>query len=179
MSSNQHVILVDEQDQQTGTEEKLIAHQKGLLHRAFSVFVFYQGENNDEPELLLQQRQSDKYHCGELWSNTCCSHPFPEEKTLDAAKRRLKEEMGIELELREAGGFHYIAKFDNGLTENELDHVVLGFTEDKNVPFNTSEVKAIEWMPLAQLLQELVDTPEKFTPWLAPALEVAITHDPK
>lgn len=173
MSQEDLVILVDDNDTPIGVEEKLTAHKQALLHRAFSVFVFYHTEGN-EPELLLQQRQHDKYHCGSLWTNTCCSHPHPGEEVEEAAKRRLKEEMGIEVKLERVGGFRYKATFDNGLTENEMDHVLVGFTKDKTVPFNKAEVSAIAWMPLSAVLQDLLDNPKKYTPWLSPALEVAL-----
>lgn len=173
MSEPEKVILVDNNDKPIGEAEKIAAHQQGLLHRAFSVFIFYNPDDG-EPELLLQQRQFDKYHCGGLWTNTCCSHPQPGEAIIPAGERRLFEEMGIQIELKEAGGFHYIAKFDNGLTENELDHVLVGFAKHKEVPFNPAEVNAIRWVPLGELFQELIDTPKKFTPWFAPALEVAL-----
>ena len=174
MPDKQKVILVDENDNPIGSEEKLVAHQQGLLHRAFSVFVFYQHDDEREPELLLQQRQTDKYHSGGMWTNTCCSHPRPDEQTIAAGERRLFEEMGIKLTLQEMGGFHYIAEFDNGLTENELDHVLIGFAENKDVPFNIKEVQAIEWIPITDLLNELIEDPKKYTPWFAPALEVAL-----
>src|SRR3990167_1228664 len=116
MTEAKKVILVDENDKPIGEAEKITAHQQGLLHRAFSIFVFYH-PSNDEPELLIQQRQFDKYHCGGLWSNTCCSHPQPGEEIITAGQKRLFEEMGIQVELQEVGGFHYRVKFDNELTE--------------------------------------------------------------
>src|SRR5689334_9028970 len=117
------VILVDEQDNPLGFAEKLTAHQQGLCHRAFSVFVL---RKNPEWEILLQQRAQDKYHSPNLWTNTCCSHPLPGETIQSAAERRLKEECGISLPLTIIGRFHYIAELDNGLTENEVDYVLLG-----------------------------------------------------
>src|SRR5438128_1707417 len=129
------VILVTEADQPTGKMEKMEAHQKGLLHRAFSVFIF-----NSKGEMLLQQRASGKYHNGELWTNACCSHPSPGEPTHVAAERRLKEEMGFTTRLTKAFDFTYKATFENGLTENEFDHVFIG-NYDGNINVNKSEVK--------------------------------------
>ena len=116
--SREKVILVDENDNQVGLMPKLEAHQKGLLHRAFSVFIF-----NSNYQLLLQKRAASKYHSGGLWTNTCCSHPRDGEKTEDAANRRLLEEMGIKTDLRKVYDFIYKAELDNELTENEFDHV--------------------------------------------------------
>lgn len=166
------VILVDEKDQPLGIADKMIAHQEGLLHRAFSVFVFYQGAY--EPELLLQQRPADKYHSPNLWTNSCCSHPQPHEHIVASAQRRLLEEMGITVTLRDVGGFHYRAQFDNGLCENEMDHVLIGLAHDQQVPFNPQEVQAVHWKPLSAVLQDLIDRPQHYTAWFAPALELAI-----
>src|SRR3989344_7340032 len=117
-----YIILVDENDNQIGIEEKIKAHLDGKLHRAFSIFVF-----NNKGELLIQQRALDKYHSAGLWTNTCCSHPKPEEQIIEAGHRRLKEEMEFDCELNEAFSFKYKAVFDNGLTENEYDHVLIGY----------------------------------------------------
>ena len=116
-----NVILVNEQDRQTGTMEKMEVHQKAILHRAFSVFIF-----NDKGEMLLQKRAVKKYHSGGLWTNTCCSHPQPGEDTLEAAGKRLQEEMGFNTTLNKAFTFIYKAELDNGLTEHEFDHVFIG-----------------------------------------------------
>ncbi|HEY0272948.1 MAG TPA: isopentenyl-diphosphate Delta-isomerase, partial [Chitinophaga sp.] len=121
MTHPPHVILVDEQDRQTGTMEKLEAHQRGLLHRAFSVFIL-----NEHHEMLLQQRALHKYHSGGLWTNACCSHPLPGEAVEAAAHRRLGEELGIDCYLTHLFAFQYRTAFDNGLTEHEYDHVLLG-----------------------------------------------------
>ena len=120
------VLLVTEQDSPIGTEDKLVAHQKGLLHRAFSVFVFR--KHNYELELLLQQRQQDKYHCGGLWTNTCCSHPFPDEDIIEAGKRRLQEEMGFVTELQKSFDYDYfIIVTDHGFDFSIMNHSQYGF----------------------------------------------------
>jgi isopentenyl-diphosphate delta-isomerase len=155
-----------------GKKEKLQAHVLGLLHRAFSVFIFR--NKNGHIELLLQQRHQNKYHCGGLWSNTCCSHPREGENIQDAGKRRLKEEMGINLSsFKHAGTFHYEAKFNNGLIENELDAVLTGYFDSDSISFNSNEVQDVRWVTLKQLEIEYAKTPEKFTPWFKPALTIA------
>ncbi len=169
MTATEHVILVDENDKPTGTAEKLAAHQQNLRHRAFSVFVF---RNGPLPELLLQQRADDKYHSAGLWTNTCCSHPRPNEDIVQAGQRRLREEMGISLPLHSLGWFHYIAHFENGLVENEIDHVLIGTMDDKPFAINRDEVKDYRWVTVADLKKELEMHPERFTPWLAEALGV-------
>ena len=120
----EEVVLVNEKDEAIGTMEKMAAHEKALLHRAFSVFVF-----NKNGDLLMQQRAHSKYHSGGLWTNTCCSHPRPGEHVADAANRRLQEEMGFTTSLNKAFDFTYKAAFDNGLTEHEFDHVFIGIYE--------------------------------------------------
>ncbi len=153
------VILVDEQNNELGAMEKQEAHEKAVLHRAFSVFVF-----NSNGELLLQQRALDKYHSAGLWTNTCCSHPRMGEDTKDAAQRRLKEEMGIEVELTERFSFVYKAPFSNGLTEHELDFVYTG-TSNQNPIINQEEVHAYNWLPLEKVQEEVNSQPEKYTEW--------------
>lgn len=161
----EQVILVDEQDNALGSMEKLEAHQKGLLHRAFSVFVF-----NDKGELLLQQRAASKYHSPNLWTNTCCSHPRPNEHTLQAANRRLKEEMGIETELQLKGSFIYKANFDTGLTEHEFDYVFTGISNAQPT-INKDEVENFVWLSLDEIKSQLKSNPEKFTVWFKIAVE--------
>ena len=173
MSKNQ-VVLVDTANNPIGVEDKLIAHQKGLLHRAFSVFVF--NTEHQPCQLLLQQRQQDKYHSGGLWTNTCCSHPKPIEDITVAGERRLYEEMGIHVPLKSVGGFHYRAELDNGLIENELDHVLIGFSNIKEIPFNPKEVAAVQWISIPDLLLDVTEHPQKYTAWFAAALEVALTE---
>ncbi|MCP5049464.1 MAG: isopentenyl-diphosphate Delta-isomerase [bacterium] len=173
MDQEEYVILVDENDNQTGKEEKLEAHLKGLLHRAFSVFLYRKREG--KTEVLLQQRESNKYHCGGLWANTCCSHPRQGETVTEAGKRRLKEEVGIRVEtdLSDVGWFKYKAVFDNGLTEHEIDHVLVGPFDEDTISFNTEEVEAVEWISLENLEKKLHQSPHRFTPWFKPALELA------
>lgn len=162
---SENVILVDEQDKTIGFMEKLEAHQKGLLHRAFSVFVF-----NDKGEMLLQQRAASKYHSPNLWTNTCCSHPRPNEDMLQAAKRRLKEEMGLETELQLKGSFIYKARFDNGLTEHEFDYVYTGIS-NAQPNINKTEVENFSWLSLEKIKSQLKSNPEKFTVWFKIAIE--------
>jgi len=166
----QQVILVDEQDRELGVQEKIAAHEKAQCHRAFSVFIYRL--NEERPELLLQKRQYNKYHCGGLWTNTCCSHPQPGENTQAAAERRLNEEMGIKASLIYAGKFHYIAHFDNGLTENEVDHVFIALYPG-SLRINPIEVSDYRWINMDILRQEIAQLPQQFTPWLLPALDIA------
>ena len=153
------VIGVDEQDNITGYHAKLEAHQKGILHRAISVFVF-----NSAGDWLLQRRAKGKYHSEMLWSNTACSHPFQQETVLEAAKRRLTEEMGISTELNYAFSFIYRAELDNDLIENELDHVFFGFS-DQLPKINKEEVDSYRYISSDLLEFELLEKPEQFTEW--------------
>lgn len=153
------VILVDKNDKEFGSMEKQEAHVKGLLHRAFSVFIF-----NDKNELLLQRRAVKKYHSGGLWTNTCCSHPRQNETTLDAAKRRLVEEMGMRCDLKKQFDFIYKAKLDNNLYEHEFDHVFFGFSTDPP-QINTKEVEEYTYKTLEDIGDEIKTNPEKYTEW--------------
>ncbi len=153
------VILVNENDEQIGLMPKQEAHEKALLHRAFSVFLF-----NEKNELLLQQRALTKYHSPGLWTNTCCSHQRVGETNLQAGKRRLFEEMGIATPLRETTKFIYQAPFDNGLTEHELDHILIGSFNGKPV-INEDEVAAWKWMPMADVEKDMKKNPEIYTAW--------------
>lgn len=153
------VILVNEKDEPVGTMEKLEAHQKGLLHRAFSVFVV-----NAKGDMLLQQRALNKYHSGGLWTNTCCSHPLPGENILAAAHRRLQEEMGFDCDLKEVFSFTYRAALDNGLTEHEFDHVFLGVYDGAITP-DTEEVLAHRFLPVSAIRRLLTEEPDTFTHW--------------
>ena len=163
--SIEKVILVDENDNQVGVMPKLEAHQKGLLHRAFSVFIF-----NSKYELLLQKRASSKYHSGGLWTNTCCSHPREGEDTLDAANRRLIEEMGIETSLRKVHDFIYKAELDNNLTEHEFDHVFYGiYNEDPII--NKDEADDFKWIDMDSLNEDIITNGDKYTIWFKIAFE--------
>lgn len=157
--SEERVILVNEQDEPLGLMPKMEAHEKALLHRAFSVFVF-----NDQGELLLQQRAADKYHSPNLWTNTCCSHQREDELNIAAGRRRLKEEMGFECDLNEIFSFVYKAPFDNGLTEHELDHVMVG-SYNKDPEINKEEVESFVWMTLDDVKLDMEKNPDKYTEW--------------
>jgi isopentenyl-diphosphate delta-isomerase len=163
--SIEKVILVDENDNQVGVMPKLEAHQKGLLHRAFSVFIF-----NSKYELLLQKRASSKYHSGGLWTNTCCSHPREGEEILDAAKRRLIEEMGIDTSLRKVHDFIYKAEHDNDLTEHEFDHVLYGiYNEDPII--NKDEADDFKWIDMDSLNEDIKTNGNNYTIWFKIAFE--------
>jgi isopentenyl-diphosphate delta-isomerase len=153
------VILVNEKDAPTGVLEKMEAHEKGLLHRAFSIFIF-----NSRGEMLLQQRALNKYHSGGLWTNACCSHPLPGEVTLIAAQRRLQEEMGFNVPLEKVFDFIYKCEFDNGLTEHEFDHVWAG-EYDGGVLFNQEEVMDVCYKRMQELGESLITHPQKYTAW--------------
>lgn len=159
------VILVDKYDQQTGVMDKLSAHIENRLHRAFSIFIF-----NDAGELLIQQRALDKYHSGGLWSNTCCSHPMPGESTIDAAHRRLQEEMGFDCELQEQSSITYQAELDNGLKEHEFDHIYFG-RYNNNPVINTDEAIDWQWISEATLLRRIKSQSETFTSWIKLIIE--------
>jgi isopentenyl-diphosphate delta-isomerase len=155
----EQVILVDANDISTGTMEKMEAHQKAILHRAFSIFIF-----NAEGEMLLQQRAAGKYHSGGLWTNSCCSHPRPGEDTLVAASRRLQEEMGFETPLRKVFDFVYKASFENGLTEHEFDHVFVGKYNGVIIP-DLAEVSSYAYRSMNNIETLLQNQPEMFTAW--------------
>jgi isopentenyl-diphosphate delta-isomerase len=161
---SERVILVNERDEAVGTAEKLRAHQRGQLHRAFSVFVL-----NGQDEILLQRRAATKYHSPSLWSNSCCSHPRPAEATLDAAHRRLREELGFDCPLESMGAFVYRADVGGGLIEHEYDHLLLGRWEGEPTPA-PAEVDDWRWISLPALRREIARTPHRFTYWLRAAL---------
>lgn len=153
------VILVNENDQEIGSEEKLQAHIDGLLHRALSVLIF-----NSSGELLLQRRALDKYHSPGLWTNTCCSHPRPGEDTAAAAHRRLNEEMGMKAMLTHGISFIYKAEFDNSLTEHELDHVFVGISDD--LPeLNPDEAMEYKYISPDHLIEDMKENPSNYTVW--------------
>ena len=157
--SEEKVILVDENDKPIGLMEKIEAHEKALLHRAFSVFVL-----NSKNELMLQQRAKHKYHSPGLWTNTCCSHQRENETTLNAGNRRLMEEMGFSTPLKEKFSFIYKAAFDNGLTEHEYDHVLLGYYENDPV-LNKDEAENWKWMAISEIKIDIKNNPNSYTPW--------------
>lgn len=164
------VILVDENDNQIGLMPKMEAHEKAVLHRAFSVFIF-----NDKNELMLQQRALHKYHSPGLWTNTCCSHQRDGESNIEAGKRRLNEEMGFVTDLRETTSFVYKAPFDNGLTEHELDHVMIGNYNEEPI-INKDEVASWRWMPLEDVKVDIALRPEKYTAWFKIIFEKFYEH---
>ncbi len=155
----EHVILVNTDDEIVGFMPKLEAHEKGILHRAFSVFIL-----NDKKEIMLQQRAGHKYHSPLLWTNTCCSHQRKGETTIDASIRRLQEEMGFATPLTEIFSFIYKAPFDNGLTEHELDHVLIGYYNDSPI-INTEEVESWKWLSVAEVKNDISLNPELYTIW--------------
>jgi isopentenyl-diphosphate Delta-isomerase len=157
--TEEKVVLVNENDIETGLIGKMEAHEKALLHRAFSVFVF-----NSKNELMLQQRALKKYHTPGLWTNTCCSHPRPGENVNDAAYRRLQEEMGFTCELKKVFDFVYRAPFENGLTEHEFDHVFMGNFEGEP-EINPEEVNAWKWIDLEELKKDIHAKPSDYTVW--------------
>lgn len=166
----EEVILVTPEDEVIGTMPKMEAHEKAVLHRAFSVFVL-----NGHGEVLLQQRAAHKYHSPLLWTNTCCSHQRIGEGNIEAGKRRLREEMGFETELEELFSFIYKAPFDNGLTEHELDHVLLGYYEGKP-EVNPEEVAGWKWMSLDGIRADLVTNPGRYTAWFRIIFDRFYTH---
>lgn len=153
------VVLVDENDLQTGVAGKMEAHEKGLLHRAFSVFIF-----NSKGQLLLQRRAMEKYHSPGLWTNTCCSHPRVGEDIMEAAHRRLSEEMGMSCELRKAFSFVYRAELENGLIEHEYDHVFIGHT-DTLPQLNLSEAMDYQYESISEVSKQMSAEPQNFTSW--------------
>ncbi len=164
------VILVDTNDNPIGLMNKLEAHEKAVLHRAFSVFIL-----NDKNELMLQQRAHLKYHSPLLWTNTCCSHQRENETNIQAGTRRLREEMGFETELKEMFHFIYKAPFDNGLTEHELDHVMLGNYND--TPFiNKDEVESWKWMKIEDVKNDMIMNPNLYTVWFKIIFEEFYHH---
>ncbi|CCG54036.1 Isopentenyl-diphosphate delta-isomerase [Flavobacterium indicum GPTSA100-9 = DSM 17447] len=164
------VILVDENDRPIGLMNKLEAHEKALLHRAFSVFVL-----NDNQELLLQQRAHHKYHSPLLWTNTCCSHQREGESNIEAGSRRLMEEMGMKVELTEMFHFIYKAPFDNGLTEHELDHVMIGYSNEEPV-INKEEVESWKWMKIEDVKSDMKLNPDEYTVWFKIIFEEFYHH---
>jgi len=166
---DEQIILVSAEDEPIGTMGKLEAHQKGLLHRAFSIFI-----KNPDGRFMLQQRARTKYHSGGLWTNTVCGHPRAGEDTLAAAHRRLQEEMGFDCSLEESFVFQYAAPLDHGLKENEIDHVFIG-TFDEEVRANPEEADDWAWMTREEIEKGLTAQPGKYTYWFKVAMEKAKT----
>ncbi|MBO0324219.1 isopentenyl-diphosphate Delta-isomerase [Muricauda sp. CAU 1633] len=166
----EHVILVNEADEPIGLMPKMEAHEKALLHRAFSVFIM-----NDKGETMLQQRAKDKYHSPLLWTNTCCSHQREGESNIEAGKRRLMEEMGFSTELTELFSFIYKAPFDNGLTEHEYDHVMIG-TFNKIPNINPDEVADWKWMLPKDIKTDISNNPDQYTAWFKIIFERFYDH---
>ncbi len=158
------LILVNENDDVVGSMEKMEVHERGLLHRAFSVFIF-----NKKGEMLLQKRATKKYHSGGLWTNACCSHPCEGEATEPAAHRRLREEMGFDTVLKKSFSFVYKAHFSNGLTEYEFDHVFTG-TYDGEIRPAPEEVSDYKYIPMGELQQDLLQNPQNYTAWFQIAI---------
>ena len=165
MSDKLEIVLVDENDQEIWLGEKMDVHQKWILHRAISVLIL-----NSKWEMLLQQRALNKYHCGWLWSNATCTHPFPGESNVNAAHRRLQEEMWFDTELKEIFEFHYTAHFDNWLIENEYDHVFLWYY-DGEMNLNPDEVADYKWIGIEELKKDIVGNSEIYTQWFKIILE--------
>ena len=165
-----NVILVDENDAVTGFMEKMEAHEKGLRHRAFSVFIL-----NSNGEILLQKRASGKYHSPGLWTNTCCSHPFPEENIQEGARRRLMEEMKLNVSLKHVFTFQYKAEFENNLIENEIDHVFIGFSDEKP-ELNPEEAEDWKYVSPETLEKDINNHPEDFTIWLRICYDEFLRH---
>jgi isopentenyl-diphosphate Delta-isomerase len=161
----ENVILVDEKDNEIGLMPKTEAHKKALLHRAISVFIF-----NSDGEWLLQQRAFTKYHSGGLWTNTCCTHPLPNESNIDAANRRLRQEMGMQCTLKELFSFTYKEPLDNELIENEFDHVFMGIT-NYAPRFNPKEVAAFKYVKFNDLILDIERSPGHYTVWFKKIIE--------
>lgn len=166
----EQVVLVNENDEKVGLMEKIEAHEKALLHRAFSVFIL-----NDKDQIMLQQRALDKYHSPGLWTNTCCSHQRDGESNIEAGQRRLMEEMGFTTELKELFKFIYIAPFDNGLTEHELDHVMIGHYND-DPRLNPDEAASFKWMTADEIMTDISEHPERYTEWFKIIFDKYYSH---
>lgn len=170
MMKEEQVILVNEKDEQIGLMPKMEAHEKALLHRAFSVFVF-----NEKNELMIQQRAKDKYHSPGLWTNTCCSHQREGETNIEAGKRRLQEEMGFTTELKDTVSFIYKAPFDNGLTEHEFDHILVGHYHGEP-ELNPTEADDYKWISLNELKEDMEKNPHNYTEWFKIIFEKYYKH---
>ena len=166
----EQVVLVDENDSEVGLMEKLQAHEEGRLHRAFSVLIF-----NDKNEMLIHKREKNKYHCGGLWTNACCSHPRQNESPEAAAKRRLQEEMGFTTDVNFIASFVYKAEFENGLTEHEFDHLFIGIFNDEPNP-NPKEVEDWKFIALDELVKDVNKHPNKYTAWFITIIKEQLSN---
>ena len=167
----EEVILVDEQDNQIGTEEKMKAHIDAKLHRAFSIYIF-----NSKHQLLIQQRALGKYHCPGIWANTCCSHPRPGETIDQAAHRRLQEEMGFNTTMKKETAFIYKIKFDNGLTEHEYLYVLTG-KADITPTINKEEANDFKWISMEELKKDMKEHPDKYAYWFKVTIEKLLLNN--
>jgi isopentenyl-diphosphate delta-isomerase len=170
MAGIEYVVLVNDNDMPLGTMEKMEAHERGKLHRAFSVFIF-----NKKGEMLLQRRADEKYHSPGLWTNAACSHPRPGEDVSDAARRRLKEEMGLECDLKEIFSFKYKANVGDGMIEHEYDHVLTGTCDDEPSP-DPEEVSDWKYMNMKDLLDDIKKNPKQYTEWFKIAVKELKRH---
>lgn len=169
------IPLVDDEDRIIGYESKEVVHQKGLLHRAFSIFIYRDLGNTRK--FLLQQRSAIKYHCANLWSNTCCSHPYWDELSMkDNAKQRLEEEFGFICPLQKIGSFKYHANLSNHLIEHEIDHIFIGDYIERTGEINPNpkEIQKYEWLTKEEIIEELQQYPSKFTPWFENAFSLMV-----
>ena len=164
----EEVVLVNEKDEALGAMEKMAAHEQAILHRAFSVFVF-----NKNGDVLMQQRAYSKYHSGGLWTNTCCSHPAPDEETIEAAHSRLRHEMGFDCELQEIFSFAYRVELDNGMTEHEYDHVFIG-KYNGQVKMNPEEASDYKWIDPEDLYIDMKDNSDNYTYWFKQSVEKVV-----
>lgn len=160
MNNLNDIVVVDYEDNQIGKTSKELAHSKGILHRAFSVYII-----NEKKEVLLQKRNINKYHSGGLWSNTCCSHPTSNCDLLEFASERLYQELGIEAQLEEIGQFVYRNEFDNKLIEYEYDHVLFGVVTGEKVVPNVQEIDSFAWYKINEIEEMLIENPKLFTAW--------------
>ncbi|HOV26933.1 MAG TPA: isopentenyl-diphosphate Delta-isomerase [Pseudobacteroides sp.] len=167
---NNYVILVDKSDKEIGLLDKMEAHIKGELHRAFSIFVF-----NSDKKLLIHKRASSKYHSGGLWTNTCCSHPQPGEEILISAHRRLIEEMGFDCELKKIFSFTYKGHLDKGLIENEIDHVFIGEFNGQPEP-NPEEIEDYIWIAPTEVINDIKQNPNKYSYWFKIAIRKVMKY---
>ncbi len=175
--SNIEVILVDNQDNILGTMDKMHAHITGALHRAFSIVIFR--VKSCQLEILLQQRGRTKYHCANLWSNACCSHPLLQEDLITTAERRLQEELNFTTKLHKLTSFCYRQDLSNGLIEHELDHILVGTYEQPIKLLNYVEAQAVKWVNLKFLQNWLNSNPQEFTPWFNLVLTIILKQENK